>query len=183
MLDQPKAVIISGAPGTGKSSILSKIEELGFICHDEIARKVIEQNQMTGINVFPWNKMPEFSDLVFDQMEELSNDIDCFCFLDRSAVDLIAYLRFAGDDVPQRYVDAIKKWPYHKKVFITPVWEEIYENDAQRKEDLDQAMRIDRELRKAYAELGFEVVEVKKSDVNSRVNFILEEIGQKSISS
>ena len=66
---------------------------------------------------------------------------------------------------------------YAKKVFIMPIWTSIYTNDQERKESIEEAKTIDYNLRKAYRNLGFELIEVPLTAIEERAKFILTEIG------
>ena len=43
-----KRVIITGGPGTGKSTLLNLLEKRGYHCHQEISRAVIRQQLDLG---------------------------------------------------------------------------------------------------------------------------------------
>ncbi|MCT4579899.1 MAG: AAA family ATPase [Flavobacteriales bacterium] len=171
-----KYFIITGAPSTGKSSVVNELVRRGYVCHDEIARQVIKENQGKNNNLLPWVDMLAFSDEVYNRMLALLDTIedDSFCFLDRSMVDLIGYMEFAGKEAPSRYGEGAKVAGYSKQVFYMPFWEGIFANDEQRKESVEEAMNIDKALRKAYTNLGFKLVEVPKGTIEERVDFILE---------
>jgi len=171
-----KHYIITGAPSTGKSSVVKGLINKGFVCHDEIARQVIKENQdKEGSVLLPWVDMLAFSDEVFRRMQKLSSSLDAdkMCFLDRSMVDLIGYMHFAGKEAPKRYAEGALKADYSHKVFFMPFWKEIFANDEQRLESIQEAMNIDKALRKAYLDLGFELVEVPQGTIEERVDFIL----------
>ena len=54
-----------------------------------------------------------------------------------------------------------------------PFWKDIFANDAQRLESITEAMNIDKALRKAYTNLGFELIEVPQGTIDERVDFVL----------
>lgn len=171
-----KYFIITGAPSTGKSSVVNGLIKKGYVCHDEIAREVIKENQGKGNNLLPWVDMLAFSDEVYFRMEKLirSLDSDKLCFLDRSMVDLIGYMNFANQEAPERYAEGAKKAGYSSDVFYMPFWKGIFANDEQRLESTDEAMKIDKALRAAYTNLGFNLIEVPKGSIEDRVDYILD---------
>ena len=69
MKTDSKIYIITGGPGTGKSSVLNELKNRGFKCHEEFARQVIKEHLDAGIDIFPWNKMKEYSDIVLHRMK------------------------------------------------------------------------------------------------------------------
>ncbi|CAG5077634.1 AAA family ATPase [Parvicella tangerina] len=172
--------IITGAPSTGKTSILNELRNRGFICHQEIAREVIRENLDTGIDIFPWNNMHGFSDLVLERMINLVKTFEPTTtqFLDRSMVDLIGYMKFANNPVPPHYIREALSVGYSKKVFFLPLWTEIYTQDEERKESIEEAEKIGNALAETYQSLGFDLIEVPHAPLNDRVSFILSECEQ-----
>lgn len=170
--------IITGAPSSGKSSVLNGLRKAGFSCYGEIAREVIRENLEQELEIFPWVNMQQFSDMVYDRMLQLYSSIENdLCFFDRSVVDLIGYMQFASQKAPEKYGELAKSMCFSKTVFIMPVWETIFENDQERKESLEDAKKIDQSLRDAYTSMGFELIDVPIGRVEERVGFILDKIG------
>lgn len=170
--------IITGPPGTGKSSVIKVLANHGFECHYEVARQIIKENQDNNLDVFPWLNMRQFSDMVYDRMRhlyELKHHESCF--YDRSVVDLIGYMNIAGEVAPDRYAELALEVGFNKKVFFLPAWEDIYTTDEQRKETYEEAVEIGDALHEAYSKLGFEVVDVPFHSVERRAAFILKEAG------
>ena len=86
-------------------------------------------------------------------------------------------MEFANEKAPSNYAEFAKSSRYAKKVFIMPIWTSIYTNDQERKESIEEAKTIDYNLRKAYRNLGFEMIEVPLLAIEERAKFILTEIG------
>lgn len=174
MIENPY-YIITGAPSTGKTSVLNELNSRGYRCHNEIARQIIRENLDSGLEIFPWNQMKLFSDMVLERMKKLVTTLnpDSLQFLDRSMVDLIGYMKFANKEVPENYISEALTVGYAKKVFFLPIWQEIYTTDEERKENLEEAQSISNALTSAYTSLGFELIEVPKGTVSERVDFIL----------
>ncbi len=167
--------IITGAPSTGKTSILNILRDRGYVCHQEIAREIIRENLDTGTDIFPWNDMHRFSDLVLERMKTLVQTFDpsAIQFLDRSMVDLIGYMKFANENIPDHYVKEAMAVGYARKVFFLPIWPDIYTQDEERKENIEEAMAIGDALADTYEALGFELIQVPHASVEERVSFIL----------
>jgi len=95
---------------------------------------------------------------------------------DRGLPDEIAYRIFFGmEDNSGLYIDCQDTFTYDK-VFFFPFWDEIYQIDEVRTESLRDAAAIEFNLRRAYENCGYEVIEVPFGTIEERVNFIKEKI-------
>lgn len=171
-------VVVTGAPGTGKSTVLDILKEKGFRVLPEMARQLIAEEQAKESSVcVPWLDHPRFGLELFRRQKAQYESAEAdLTFYDRGIPDNLAYLR--RDGVPNLQLEiTAKDFPYHPEVFLMPPWEEIYANDQVRWEDLDLMLDIDRALRSMYKGLGYQIVEVPKVDPNHRVDFILKHLG------
>jgi predicted ATPase len=62
---------------------------------------------------------------------------------------------------------------YHRHVFIAPPWPEIFAQDRERKQTLEEAERTYAAMVDVYTELGYELVELPRAPVAARLDFIL----------
>ena len=106
----------------------------------------------------------------------LTSAEDGLCFFDRSAIDCIAYLRLNNLEVTSQILEDIKKCNFSKMAFYTPIWEEIYVNDSERKENIATAKKIESTIISTYKSQGYELVEVPKLSITQRVDFIISKI-------
>jgi predicted ATPase len=63
---------------------------------------------------------------------------------------------------------------YHRKVFIAPPWQEIFQNDNERKQDFDEAERTYEAMIETYKAQGYELVELPRASVEDRAHFVLD---------
>jgi predicted ATPase len=77
------------------------------------------------------------------------------------------------DLTARRIVDLGHEHRYHRHVFLTPPWREIYHRDAERRHDLASANAEYERLLDAYPSLGCEIVTLPKVGVAERADFIL----------
>jgi predicted ATPase len=63
---------------------------------------------------------------------------------------------------------------YHRRVFLTPPWPEIYATDAERRHGFDAALAEYSRLLAAYPALGYEVIVLPKVSITERADFVLE---------
>lgn len=103
---------------------------------------------------------------------EHAKSLPGWVFFDRSLIDAATALQDAnGDEAP---LNSLKhQHRYHARVFLTPPWPEIYQQDAERQHDLIAAEEEYKRLLITYPALGYEVVVLPKMSVETRVEFIL----------
>lgn len=170
-------IIITGAPGTGKSTVLNLLEAEGYPVLPEMARALIaEQQEIANSELLPWKDHPKFGEELFRrQMKQYQEAEAQTTFYDRGILDNLAYLRRDGHANAHLEAQA-RSYPYNKKVFIMPPWEEIYGNDEVRWEDLDLMLDIDRALREIYRDFDYDLLEVPKLSPSARRDFILDHL-------
>lgn len=169
-------VVFTGGPGSGKTSVIDKLKNLGYPCTEEVGRKVIQAQVESEGNALPW-----FDKLTFrDEMmrEELANyeaftDSVDTVFFDRSIIDLYGYSMLERLPISEILLTKCNELEYCKKVFLFPPWSLIFANDAERKQDFSEAVATYDEMVKAYNQFGYELLEVPKYSVDERVEFVL----------
>jgi predicted ATPase len=171
-------VIVTGGPGTGKTSLIESLRAEGYNCFTERARAIIREQLDLGTDLVPWENLVDFSALVqerqiHDHKQAAQSQIN---FYDRGAPDVLAYLHKANLYVKNLEENA-RKHLYFSKVFITPPWEQIYEMDEERREDMASMYAIHHALVNTYETIGYEVLEVPKVSVSDRLDFIKKAIG------
>ncbi len=172
-----KRVVVTGAPGTGKSTVLNLLTAKGFPVLPEMARELIaEQQAIENSTMVPWLDHPSFGlELFKRQVQQYQDAQEGVNFYDRGILDNLAYLR--RDECPNESLEQqAKDYPYHPDIFLMPPWEEIYSNDSVRWEDLDLMRSIDKALRSMYSRFGYQVIEVPKVGPEERMHFILEHL-------
>ena len=93
-------------------------------------------------------------------------------FFDRGLPDLIAYSKCFNLNIGSE-LQASRIYSYNRTVFFTSAWEQIYINDAERRIGFDAVKVFESDLRQAYLELGFQLVDVPLLSIAERVDFIL----------
>jgi len=169
-------VVITGGPGTGKTTIIDGLIEQGYSCFPEISRQITLEAKKQGIEQLFLEKPLLFSELLLEgrkkQFESAKQDAADFVFLDRGIPDILAYMHYIGDSYPSFFDQACKDHAY-TKVFVLPPWQEIYISDEARYENYEQAKLIFEHLKETYQTYGYNLIEVPKGTVEERILFIL----------
>ena len=168
--------MITGAPGTGKSTIIYELEKMGYFCMHEISREVILEARKLGTEQLFLTEPLLFSDKLvkgrlqqYLETEKLEKEL---IFFDRGIPDVQAYLNYISLDYPDDFMDLGKRHRYDF-VFLMPPWEEIYATDNERYESFEQSLAIHNHLQRTYKTLGYRVVEVPPGTVEKRIQYIL----------
>jgi predicted ATPase len=161
-----KKIIISGPPGSGKTSIINKLKNLGYLCFSEVTPPKLDLSKSK-------NKL-KLSEYLFEQRihQYYSNNIK-LSFYDRSIIDVVAYMNYWKMEYPNKWDKQINDLQYSKKVFYTPSWKSIYIQSEVRQETFSEATKIDIFLRQAYHSFNYEIIELPKKNIDHRVNFII----------
>jgi predicted ATPase len=67
---------------------------------------------------------------------------------------------------------------YHRRVFLTPPWPELYITDRERRHDLSEAVAEYSRLLEAYPSLGYEVSILPMVSVAERGNIVLSTLAE-----
>jgi predicted ATPase len=170
-----KKMIITGGPGSGKTSLIEALQALGYSCSPEASRQLIVEEVAKKSDCLPWINLNRFADLALDRMIDLYRDSSHseLTFFDRGIPDIIAYLTCAGQPVAAKYAAALHSCHYDTKVFILPPWKEIYVNDEERWQTFEESVALHNAIKNTYEKLNFNLLEVPKSSIQERVSFVL----------
>lgn len=173
---QNKKIVITGGPGTGKSSVIHHLEHQGYHCLHEVSREITADAQKQGITQLFLEKPILFSEKLREarigQYKAAVKSGGNLVFLDRGLPDVVAYMDYYHTSYSSEFIEACNQYRY-AQVFILPPWKEIYQNDDERYESFEQAMLIQDFLKKAYLSLGYRPLEVPKQSIAKRGDFIL----------
>lgn len=183
-----KKYILTGGPGVGKTKVLEVLAAQGHPVIPEVARIIISEEQQKEKDlsryhsVLPWTDLEQFQNLVLErQIQEeatLSDLINSHhSFLDRSCVDPLAYVDIGNVPIRKDIYQLIEQADYTKAFFLHRL--PAYANDEQRKENAEDAVRLQDKIYEVYDRAGFDIVEVplfaddEQENIAKRVEFIL----------
>lgn len=167
--------ILTGAPGSGKTSILGALRDRGYPVVSEAATDVIAVGQSSG-NDQPWADPQFIEDIFALQRLRLSEPAPARArvqFHDRSPVCTLALVRYLGYRVPAGLEAEVGKLAgvYQRQVFfVRPIG--FVEPTAARRISYQDSLRFERFHEAEYERLGFELIDVPPGQVEERAALI-----------
>lgn len=179
----PKRIVITGGPATGKTAIIDHLISQGFPCFEEVIRKLTKAAQDKGdITASHSNPIALVSDskkfnttLIELRVEDYLSSRKIkhsFCFYDRGMPDVLAYMAYFNQDIGQEFIDICNEHTYDH-MFLLPPWKAIYTDDEERFESFEEATDIYHHLKDTYEKFGHDVLEVPFGNIEDRANYIL----------
>ena len=173
MIDKQNFFVFTGGPGVDKTTLLRHLQTSGERVVEESARAVIREQVESGGSAVPWldngafvNQTSDRDIALFDSLAQPTGRI----FFDRGIPDSYG----ANGAIPsQTLIEAIRTRRYKRQIFLFPPWREIYETDAERKQDWEEAEATFGKFLSVLPELGYDAVVVPKADVATRAAFVL----------
>lgn len=175
-----KKIVITGGPGTGKSTVIIELETQNYQCMHEISREVTLMARKNGIEQLFLKDPMLFSKMLLEgrvnQFKKASNLKNNIVFFDRGIPDVFAYMNYLGVEYPSIFIDQCNNNQYYNTIFLMPPWKDIYITDNERYESFEQSLAIYNHLKSAYKGLGYTIIEVPFGTAQERAGFILKKI-------
>lgn len=170
--------VVTGGPGSGKTSLIRKLREKSVPCVDEAGRKIIQVQIHIGGRALPWIDPQLYAELMIqdDVFNYLAADPGGVTVFDRGIVDGVGYAELTGFPVPFHLRTAVARCRYNRTVFAAPPWEAIYVRDAERRQDFAESIRTYDALARAYRAAGYDLLELPLAGVEERAEFVLAKI-------
>lgn len=178
--------MVTGAPGTGKTSIIKGLEKSGFYCFHEVIR-----NMTAAAKHDRGSSQPTTNPLLFVKdpyqfntgllKARIADFVDAdrlqkkVCFFDRGIPDVLAYMDYFKQEYEDHFIMACELNRY-EKVLLLPPWKEIYVSDNERLESFSEAEDIHEHLVETYSGFGYSLIEVPKRPVQERIDFIIKKL-------
>ena len=169
---------ITGAPSSGKTSVIEELAHRGYAVQSEVARELIEAALRAGktladIRDADHVKTLQHRILKLKLAREKGLKHDALVFTDRGTPDSIAYFRLAGLDTGEA-VKASKTFQY-RAIFLFERLRLV--KDDVRTENDQQALALEQAFVEDYESLGYKITRVPVLPVAERADFILKALG------
>lgn len=181
MLSHDRFFVLTGGPGSGKTTLVEALKARGYATTEEAGRRVIREQMESGGDGMPWIDRERFAELMFDWEFRSYRDAerqDGPVVFDRGLPDTIGYLRLEGLEVPAWMEEEAWRLRYNAQVFIAPPWKEIYGRDEERRQSWEVAVRTHEVMAETYTELGYELTELPRATVDQRASFVIAALGK-----
>jgi predicted ATPase len=164
-------VVLTAGPNVGKSTLITKLEQLGFRVIHEVATDVINDG-----GPMPWDDHEAFQHEVLNRQMAKEQAIPSgeLVFLDRGTFDGIPYREIYGRQVPDFFAQ-LQPCSYDVCFLLDAV---PWENDGLRYEDPSFTSDIKPLFARVYKNADVPVVNVPYMSVQSRLQFILDVVGK-----
>ncbi|WNO53747.1 AAA family ATPase [Stakelama saccharophila] len=172
--------VITGGPGSGKSTLIDALAAQGIATSPEVGRAIIKEELARGGSALPWSDHLAFAEKMV--VREVAAHQSAAAsgrtvVLDRGIPDVIGFLRISGLAVPEHIDRAARSHRYNSRVFIAPWWEEIFTTDPERKQTPQEARDSYAVMVATYRDYGYTPVDLPRTTVAERVAFIRTAVG------
>ena len=164
--------VITGAPCSGKTSVVKELERRGYQVVHESARAYIDQQLAAGkrLDQIKADKRT-FENHILNAKVVIESTLPPkeTIFFDRGLPDSIAYFKLAGLDV-DNLLEKSKRRRYRRIFFFERLG---FLKDRVRSEDEDTADRLGSLIEESYRLLEYEIIHVSVLSIEQRIDFIL----------
>ena len=174
-------VILTGAPGAGKSVLLRALELEGFGVVEEAATDVIALDQAQGVDA-PWLKEDFVTKVLHLQQIRADRAVTYPgpVLFDRSPYCTLALARHLGVAPPAallRELDKIEAQGFYERsvLFVSSLG--FITATPARRIGLEEAARFAATHRDVYEERGFELIDLPAAPVDARVRMVCTALG------
>lgn len=179
-------IVLTGGPGTGKTTIMNQLDALGYNCQHEISRQVILEGQKNGVEQLFLEDPLAFSLALFEGRktqfiraeESQESPSKTVVFFDRGLPDVVAYMDYLNQESPEKFLRDLETHRYDY-VFILPPWQAIHVQDNERYESFEQGQEIHHHIANRYEKLGYQPIVVPTGSIIQRTDYILNHLNLK----
>lgn len=172
-------VVISGCSGGGKSTLLAELGRRGYGVVEEPGRRIVWEELAVNGSALPWVDAVAFLRRAITMAmadRDSARAHHGWVFFDRGLIDAAAGLEHLTGERVLVPLDQANR--FHRRIFLTPPWPEIFQTDSERRHGFDFAVAEYSRLLEVFPSLGYEIVIIPKTGVEERADFVLKVLGE-----
>lgn len=167
--------VITGAPSSGKTTLINRLSSMGYQIASEVAREYIKQlidqnHTLIELKQDTLHMQRKILTIMLNRERQLPKNK--LIFFDRGTPDSAAYFRFHHLD--NNHVLKACKHKRYKQVFYCHGLPVVH--DAIRDEDEVSAKKIGEYIYQTYIDLGYNIIELPAVSIEERLKIILAKI-------
>ena len=174
-----KRYILTGTPGSGKTSILHELKSLGYRVVEEAATDVIAREQMHG-NFEP-HLHPDFIDSIVRLQKQRQLEASMYSaelqWYDRSPICTLALSRYLGYPPSASLLEEVERIEreriYQRQVFFIENLGFCQPSEA-RKITFEESLVFEKIHEEIYTSLGYDLIKIAPAALSERVHRIME---------
>ncbi|MEE4299319.1 MAG: AAA family ATPase [Pseudomonadales bacterium] len=159
--------IVTGPPGAGKTTVLTRLAERGYAVVSEAARAEIAARRARGLPPRPDLQSFVRALLARDEAAWDGSGEGTVLF-DRGLADTLGAALGLGLVDEDGVREALAQRPFETRALYFPPWAEIYHTDAERDQTWTEAVTVDAMVRRFYERFGIELLEIPRDTVDAR---------------
>ena len=173
-----KRYIISGGPGSGKTTLVQHLRLLGYPTVRETAREIIEWNLERGGKILPWIDRDLFDAHLVDICAEDYARTSAFeiVFFDGCMLDVVPW-RVHLEQNTNKYEALIGEFSFDQNVFVPEPWDAIHFSNSARPFSFDDCISITEKIANFYRKHDFKVTMVPPMSPIKRTRYVLSALG------
>lgn len=163
-----KRIVLAGGPCCGKTTLIKELEKRGERVIHESAREVLAERN--------YSNLIELQREIFRRQIERENAVNGVCFMDRSALEGIAYCLLGNGIIP----DFLTSFDFSGRYDLIFILERFpLEKDGIRVEkNEDEANRVHDMISRIYKERGHCPIYIPRMPISKRADFLLSYVKQ-----
>ncbi|MBT5022322.1 ATP-binding protein [Candidatus Woesearchaeota archaeon] len=169
-----KKYVLTGGPGTGKSSIIEELKKRGECVIPEAAEEYIKLKQAQGVNE-PWLEddfQIQILKIQIDYERKIPLGVSRV-FIDRGLLDGLAYVKMGTWQYKE--IKAESEKIHYAGVFLIDQLGHTKKTEV-RRENEDEALKIGNKIKQIYVDFGYDLVKIGFGTIEERANRVLDHL-------